>query len=194
MKQANLFSFFKKSADPNTTTTAAAPPVVPAASNNPKKAKASVPREEKVDNRQQQQPLEALPTVQAAVEEVQPQPEIEAEINHTIIEDESKEQPPPIIPPSLGRSGSNSSSSSSSSSSASAIGGSTGSVLANGGNQMSDYERVREENIRRNQAFLMSLGLAGPDTIKPMGSTQSTARPGKHVLSYPHLSLLFSTL
>ena len=40
---------------------------------------------------------------------------------------------------------------------------------------MSDYERIREDNIRRNQAFLMSLGLAGPNdsSIKLMGGSEA---------------------
>ena len=178
MKQANLFSFFKKPAGQNNTTAAAAaapPAALPAASINQ-----NVPaRCEKKNANQQQQPPEAT-TVQRAVEEIEAQPQLQPEVkieaDHAIVDNESKEQPPPVIPQSLGRS-SSSRCNSSSNSSASATGTIINStVLTNGGVQMSDYERIREENIRRNQAFLMSLGLAGPDAMKPMA--QTTARPG----------------
>ena len=202
MKQANLFSFFKKSTEQNTT---AAAPVVPSVSSNQNGSdhavKPAVLREEEVVDNRHQQPLEA-PTIEQHVVEAQAETESKADVAHTIIDNESKEtQPPPIIPPSFGGTNNSSSSSGSSSSSssysasttvsrgsssASATGNNTSNVLTNGSNQLSDYERIREENIRRNQAFLMSLGLAGPDSIKPTGTAHSTARPGMHSAEHIH--------
>ena len=197
MKQAKLFSFFKKSADQSSTTTAtaAAHPAVSAASNHQNEsehaANAIAIHEEIIDS--QQQPFDAVP-IPRAINEVQTQQEAKAltEVDRAFVDDESKEQPPPtVILQSLGRSTNSdskgSSSSSSSSNSASMTGSSsTSNVLTSGSNQMSDYERIREENIRRNQAFLMSLGLAGPDAMKPMGSAQTAARPGTIPIPNPN--------